>query len=303
MSLEVSNITQTISSSNSQCGLSALAYQIGTRSASTSLRLKDGETQILGGLIQDEERDAANKIPGLGQLPVLGRLFSNHNGDHKKTEIVLQITPHIIRPQLAADGDTREVWSGTDTNVRTEQLRLDPPSTTGSGTPVALAPVAAATAVAVVPGAVGGGTSAAEQKAAAGAPAGAAASTAAAAGAVPAKGAFGQPPPAPRTTPPTAMFGGRFMTSVPPPASATVPQAAPAAGTAATDVAAGTAGTAPAADATAGAGAVVTPVQQPVPSSAPVPVTPAPSPPPIMPTPPSDMPTDNPLHAIPAESH
>ncbi|HEX8028456.1 MAG TPA: type IV pilus secretin PilQ, partial [Vicinamibacterales bacterium] len=126
LNLEVSNITKTIQSGNSQTGLSSLAYQIGTRSASTSLRLKDGESQILGGLISDEDRRSADKVPGLGQLPVLGRLFSDHNGDHTKTEIVLQITPHIVRPQLAADVDTQEVWSGTDVNVHADQLRLDP---------------------------------------------------------------------------------------------------------------------------------------------------------------------------------
>lgn len=126
LNLEVSNITNTISSSNSTTGLTSLAYEIGTRSASTSLRVHDGESQILGGLIQDEDRLTADKVPGLGQLPVLGRLFSNHNGDHKKTEIVLEITPHIVRPQTSADADTQELWSGTDVNVHADQLRLDP---------------------------------------------------------------------------------------------------------------------------------------------------------------------------------
>lgn len=324
MSLEVSNITSTISSSNSQSGLSSLAYQIGTRSASTSLRLKDGETQILGGLIQDEDRDAANKVPGLGQLPMLGRLFSNHNGEHKKTEIVLQITPHIIRPQLAADDDTREVWSGTDSNVRTEALRLDPPSVAANGTPVAIAPAPAGVATSgapaaagvalpvpvppTTPGSVGGGTSAAEQKAASGT------------GAPQAKGAFGVPPPAPRTTPPPPMFGGRFMSSVPPPATAAAPadaagagaagaanaaSAAAAPGTAGAVAVPGSASAAGTSDATPGPGAVVSPMPQaaPAPSATPLaPATQAPSPPPIMPAPPSDMPSDNPLHAIPAEN-
>ncbi|AMP37625.1 general secretion pathway protein GspD [Ralstonia solanacearum] len=299
MSLEVSNITQIISSSNAQTGLSSLAYQIGTRNASTTLRLKDGETQILGGLIQDEDRDAANKVPGLGQLPVLGRLFSNHNGDHKKTEIVLQITPHIVRPQLAADADTREIWSGTDSNVRTEQLRLDPPSAAAPGAPAAALPAPAAGAAVVTAGAVGGGTTAGEQHGKANAPAAPAAT-----GSIPPNSAFGQPPVAPRTTPPPAMFGGRFMTTVPPPEGGAPPvppapvpaTAAPAPAGAAAEAAA------PQAEAVPPASPPAAPAAQ-APATQPSAVPPPASPPPVITTPPSDMPSDNPLHPIPSGTY
>ena len=54
-----------------------LTYQIGTRNASTVLRLKDGETQVLAGLISEEERGSSSGIPGLADLPILGRLFSS----------------------------------------------------------------------------------------------------------------------------------------------------------------------------------------------------------------------------------
>ncbi|PMS35600.1 general secretion pathway protein D [Trinickia symbiotica] len=335
LNLEVSNITNTISSSNSQSGLSSLAYQIGTRSASTSLRMKDGETQILGGLIQDEDRDAADKVPGLGQLPVLGRLFSNHNGDHKKTEIVLMITPHIIRPQLAADADTREMWSGTDEKVRTEQLRLDPPSVdTASALPALPAPapatasgavpvaaVGSAEVVAVTPGHVGGGNALPGADKAGAATSGAAT--------VPVTGALGVPPATPRTTAPPTMFGGRFMTSVPLPATAvgggvgsagaaaggTAVGGAAAGGATANGAAAdhaqaagagGAGGSAPTADTAAAhesTGAATAGQQS---STAPAPqaaASTAPSPPPIMPAQPSDMASDNPLHAIPVDSN
>ncbi|WP_183034885.1 type IV pilus secretin PilQ [Cupriavidus sp. UME77] len=281
ISLEVSNITKTISSSNAQTGLSSLAYQIGTRSASTSLRLRDGETQVLGGLISDADRTTADKVPGLGQLPVLGRLFSDHNGDHVKTEIVLQITPHIIRPQRIADADTREIWSGTDTNVRTEQLRLDATS--------AEAPVAAP-GTPFKPGRVGGGTVAPVVPVAPVAPAsvdGAAVggnAKAAAAGsavppaplAVPPRGSLGQPPAAPRTTPPPDPFAARFpaIQSAPPAPAAS---AAPDTGAAAPD---------------ATAAAVVTPV--PAPS-----VAPAQPPTPMVTMPSNGMATENPLYPIP----
>src|SRR5882762_234221 len=84
MSLEVSNIVKQIPGPNG-----SLAYQIGTRDATTNLRLRDGETQILAGLIQDQYNRAADKVPGLGQFPILGHLFRSDNTDDKKTEIVL----------------------------------------------------------------------------------------------------------------------------------------------------------------------------------------------------------------------
>ena len=122
INMEVSNIAKEIPNKNT----GDILYQIGTRSASTSLRLKDGETQVLAGLLSDQERTSADKVPGLGQTPLLGRLFSNNNGNTSKTEIVLSITPHIIRGQNAAAVGLRDLWSGTDSQIRSLPLRLDP---------------------------------------------------------------------------------------------------------------------------------------------------------------------------------
>jgi general secretion pathway protein D len=110
--LEVSNIVRAIESAQS----GTLAYQIGTRNASTLLRLKDGETQVLAGLIQDTDRRNSNHIPGLGDIPVLGRLFGTQSDDAVKTEIVLSITPRIIRAQSRASSDNVEFFYGTDAN-------------------------------------------------------------------------------------------------------------------------------------------------------------------------------------------
>lgn len=148
--LEVSNIVKEIAGPNG-----SLAYQIGTRSAQTNLRLRDGETQILGGLISDLDRNTASKVPGLGQLPVLGRLFSNHNGNVLKTEIVLSITPRIVRAPKVADSRLREVFSGTEATVRESPLRLDPVgSVRGAGAPLSAVPPGAPRAA--PPGAEGG---------------------------------------------------------------------------------------------------------------------------------------------------
>lgn len=119
MNLEVSNVTGTVATQ------SGTAYQIGTRSAQTSLRLHDGETQILGGLIRDSDNESAQKVPGIGQLPMVGRLFSNHKVDGQKTEIVVAITPRIIRGRAIPDLRNADAWSGSDTTVRDRPLRLD----------------------------------------------------------------------------------------------------------------------------------------------------------------------------------
>ena len=117
--LEVSNIVREIKSSSG-----TLTYQVGTRNASTSLRLKDGETQALAGLISDEDRSSANKIPGLGEIPLLGRLFSSHRDERSKTEIILLITPHIVRNLVRPGSDILEFTSGTDTTTGAAPLTL-----------------------------------------------------------------------------------------------------------------------------------------------------------------------------------
>jgi general secretion pathway protein D len=127
LNLEVSSIGKTITTQ------SGVAYQIGTRSAQTSLRLHDGETQVLAGLISDQDRNTASKVPALGQAPVLGRLFSSNNGSTSKSEVVLSITPRVIRPQTVPEHRVAELWTGTEASVRDRPLRLDPISAARTG--------------------------------------------------------------------------------------------------------------------------------------------------------------------------
>jgi len=117
--LEVSSVVNTVKTNNG-----SQAYQIGTRNTNTVLRLKDGETQVMAGLISDEDRSAANRIPLLGDLPVLGRLFSSQKDDKKKTEIVLSITPHLIRNIQRKEPTAESFWSGTEASLRTKPLQL-----------------------------------------------------------------------------------------------------------------------------------------------------------------------------------
>ncbi|MDI9348276.1 MAG: hypothetical protein QM538_07225 [Methylacidiphilales bacterium] len=120
ISLEVSSIVKQITSAN---GTSS--YQIGTRDASTTLRLKNNETEILAGLISDQEISNANKIPGFGDIPILGRLFGSNNNDKTRTEIVLSITPRILR---AIDRKTlldTQFPTGTDNDLSAFESYLD----------------------------------------------------------------------------------------------------------------------------------------------------------------------------------
>ena len=89
--MEVSNITDQVTTSSG-----VLAYTIGSRNANTTLQLRNNETQILAGLFRDDEQKTQRKVPGLANLPLIGRLFSNNNQDKRKNEIVLLITPRIM---------------------------------------------------------------------------------------------------------------------------------------------------------------------------------------------------------------
>jgi general secretion pathway protein D len=112
INLEVSNLVREIESLNG-----TLAYQIGTRSAQTVLRLRDGETQVLAGLINKEDRKVGGGWPGLSRFPVLDRIFGSTKADHQDTEIVLSITPHLVRGVRRANIDELQFKSGTATNL------------------------------------------------------------------------------------------------------------------------------------------------------------------------------------------
>lgn len=106
----------------------ATVYTIGTRNANTVLRLKNGETQILAGLILDDERKNASKLPGLGDLPLIGRLFSNQEDRKSKTEIVLAITPRIIGNISRPQAEISEYWSGSENRI-SDKPQINLPAT------------------------------------------------------------------------------------------------------------------------------------------------------------------------------
>lgn len=113
INLEVSNLVREIVTRSG-----TLSYQIGTRNAQTVLRLKDGETQILAGLINREDRKVASGWPGVSRFPILNRIFGTQKNDRQNTEIVLSITPHLIRGVRRPGLDEMEFESGTATHLR-----------------------------------------------------------------------------------------------------------------------------------------------------------------------------------------
>ncbi len=117
MQMEVSTLGQPLDFGNGQ-----KQYTFGSRNTETLVNLRDGETVIIGGLIQDQDRKNRVKIPILGDIPVIGKLFSSTDDETVKTDILMSITPNIVRTMELPDKDTQAFWSGTEDNFDTKPL-------------------------------------------------------------------------------------------------------------------------------------------------------------------------------------
>ncbi|MFM2402983.1 MAG: hypothetical protein RL223_863 [Pseudomonadota bacterium] len=155
--LDVSSLVREVSGPQG-----AIAYQVGSRTTSTALRLRDGETQVLAGLINDEDRQRAVGIPGMSRWPLLGGLFGVQGDTRKKTEVVMLITPTILRRLPAPDAAAATIASGTESLPGAGTLRLRSgarvglAATRGAGSPPAAGPAGGAT-TATEPEAAAGG--------------------------------------------------------------------------------------------------------------------------------------------------
>jgi general secretion pathway protein D len=89
----------------------------GNREISTTIRLKDGETNMLAGLIRDDERTVLAGVPGLSDLPLIGHLFANNHKEAQQTDIILTLTPHIVRVLDLNESDLRPFRLGRDASV------------------------------------------------------------------------------------------------------------------------------------------------------------------------------------------
>ena len=106
--------------------ISPTFYDVGTRNTNTVLTIHDGETQVLAGLIQDNERNSGSRLPGLSDTPLLGRLFADERKGRDKSEIILAITPHIINNLVRPSADLTEYSSGTESGQRGAMSRGRP---------------------------------------------------------------------------------------------------------------------------------------------------------------------------------
>ncbi len=127
--------------------------QFGSREITTTLRLRDGETNILAGLIRDDERETLDGIPGLNRVPVLGRLFGRTRTENQATDIILTLRPHIIRVldlneqdllpfRVNSGGAAAVVGTSLPLPTRLDPQPRDPVEPLGGPPPVIQEPVA-----------------------------------------------------------------------------------------------------------------------------------------------------------------
>lgn len=96
-------------------------FRFGNRSAETTLNMRDGETIVLGGLIQEEDRRTRVTMPWIGDLPVIGNLLSSFKTERVTTEVILTITPRIIQ-STPPSANNQAFWSGTEFTYATSPL-------------------------------------------------------------------------------------------------------------------------------------------------------------------------------------
>jgi len=110
--VEVSNLNGNVAGSGGQS-----QPIIGTRTIDSTIRLQDGETNFLAGLIRSDLTDSDQGIPGLSDIPIIGRLFSNKHTENQRTDVILTLTPHIIRNAEITEEDLQPIWVGTEANI------------------------------------------------------------------------------------------------------------------------------------------------------------------------------------------
>jgi general secretion pathway protein D len=86
----------------------------GKREIENKIRLKEGETNIIGGMLRDDVRGSLNGIPALARIPLLGKLFGNSEKNISQTDLIFSITPKIIRRTPISSQDNEAIWSGAD---------------------------------------------------------------------------------------------------------------------------------------------------------------------------------------------
>jgi general secretion pathway protein D len=111
LKVEISNVGETVRVGETE------AITIGTRTITSVIRLKSGESSLLAGLIRRDKTTGVTKTPLLGDIPFLGRLFRSETATDKNTDLVLTLTPQIIRFPDIEEEDLAPVWVGTESRI------------------------------------------------------------------------------------------------------------------------------------------------------------------------------------------
>ena len=111
--VEVSNLAGVV-----DLGTGVTQPIIGTRQVQTTIRLRDGETNLLAGLIKREDKTARSGIAGITDIPGIGDIFATNTKDVEETDIVLTLTPYIVRIPDIKEDDLQTLWVGTEDNMR-----------------------------------------------------------------------------------------------------------------------------------------------------------------------------------------
>jgi len=121
-------ILMDISSVTGQSNIGGISQPvIGQRKIEHEIRLKEGEVNILGGILEDQDIRSLNGIPGLAQIPILKYFFAQSNVEHKENEIVFALIPHIIRSRDVTDLNERALEVGTASAIELRRASQAPP--------------------------------------------------------------------------------------------------------------------------------------------------------------------------------
>lgn len=110
----------------------------GKRNVTTTIRLKDGETNILAGLLREDERSERQTIPGLGDVPIFGKLFGRTRKEAQQTDVVVMLTPRIVRVLDMSEEDLRPLSmprDGVGSGLIEGPATPAPPIIRGNGLP------------------------------------------------------------------------------------------------------------------------------------------------------------------------
>jgi general secretion pathway protein D len=129
-------ISMDISSVTGQSSIGGISQPIiGQRKIEHEIRLKDGEANLLGGILEDQQTKSLSGIPGLAQIPILRYLFGQTAQDHSESEIVFAIIPHIIRGNDVNEINQRAIDIGTSTTIGLRRIRAAAPPNAAPATP------------------------------------------------------------------------------------------------------------------------------------------------------------------------